>query len=73
MEVEISKRVCRPMSDCFSINTTHAPSASGAIEELPVPLFSSEVPHDFYFLSELRRYGILFYENSENRTSSRIR
>ena len=54
MEVEISKRVCRPMSDCFSINTTHAPSASGAIEELPVPLFSSEVPDDFYFLSELR-------------------
>ena len=54
MEVEISKRVCRPTSDCFSINTTHAPSASGAIEELPVPLFSSEVPDDFYFLSELR-------------------
>jgi len=54
MEVEISKRVCHPMSDCYSINTTHAPSASGQIEKLDMPLFSSEVPHDFYFLSELR-------------------
>ena len=54
-EADISRRVCRPKSDCgASLNLTHAPSATGAAEMIASNLSSSEVPDDFYFRSELR-------------------
>lgn len=53
-EVNISRHVCRPTSECDAINRTHAPSASGALRRMTTPLYASEVPEDFYFLSELR-------------------
>ena len=53
-EADISRRVCRPKSDCGAINRTHAPSASGVVERMASAIAPSEVPDDFFIRSELR-------------------